>query len=293
MEDSTASRLEDSAASRLVVDLTTRPPDKQLKSDDTKLVNSPITSMDHNPSIGTVTNENKMKKKLDFSDGTIPTSSPSVSTADGTVENTAAANIKLVETLLNTSTCNVLEVSSDNEFNVLCMGTSGSHDWPFNPITESSREELGPLVQITKFGPYPNYVTGGRCKQGKIPVRERIRGDGNCYFHCISFILSGAEDFYPEVRKAICDFIEVFDTDLSPFLNEGEGKKYIQDSGMRNNTIWATEMEILARAKIMRCDVFTFHNYEWQRFPYKGKLSHDAFYIDHRVGNHYDVVLQP
>ena len=62
---------------------------------------------------------------------------------------------------------------------------------------------------------------------------------------------------------------------------------------MRNNTIWATEMEILATAKIMQCDVFTFHNYEWQRFPYKGELSHDAFYIDHRAGNHYNVVLQP
>ena len=156
---------------------------------------------------------------------TTPKSSLSVSTADGTVENTATANIKLVETLLNTSTCDVLEVSSDDEFNVICLGTSGSRDWPFNPITENSREELGPLVHITKFGPYPNYVTGGRCKQGKIPARERIRDDGNCYICCISFILSGAEDFYPEVRKAICDFIEVFDTDLSPFLNEGEGKK--------------------------------------------------------------------
>ena len=227
MEDSTASGLEDSAASSPVVDLTIRPPDKWLKSDDTKPVNSPLTNTDHNPSISTVTNENKTKKKLDFSDGTTLTSSLSVSTADGTAGNTAAANIKLVETLLNTSTCNVLEVSSDDKFNVICLGTSGSHDWPFNPITESSREELGLLVQITKFGSYPNDVTGGRCKQGKILVRERIRGDGNCYFCCISFILSGAEDFYPEVRKAICDFIEVFDRDLSPFLNEGEGKKYI------------------------------------------------------------------
>ena len=119
-------------------------------------------------------------------------------------------------------------------------------------------------------------------------------GDGNCYFRCISFILSGTEEFHPEVRKAICDFIEVFDADLSPFLMKGQGKKYIEDSGMRKNAVWATETEILATAKIIRCDVFTFHNYEWQRFPYKSETSLDAFYIDHRAGIHYDVVvLQP
>ena len=90
-------------------------------------------------------------------------------------------------------------------------------------------------------------------------MRERIMGDGNYYFRYISFILSGTEEFHPEVRKAICDFIEVFDVDLSPFLMKGQGKKYIQDSGMRKNAVWATETEVLATAKIMQCDVFMFH----------------------------------
>ena len=160
--------------------------------------------------------------------------------------------VKFVEDFLDTSTCNVLEVSSDDEFNVVCLGTASSCDWPFNPITESSREELGPLVQITKFGPsYSSYVTGGKYVQGKIPMRERIMGDGNSYFRCTSFILSGTEEFHPEVRKAICDFIEVFDADLNPFLMKGQGKKYIEDSGMRKNAVLATETEILATAKIM------------------------------------------
>ena len=104
-----------------------------------------------------------MKKKLDFSDAEVLTCSLTVSTGDSTGDNACLSEVKFVEDFLDISTCNVLEVSSDNEFNVVCLGTASSHDWPFNPITESSREELGPLVQITKFGPYPNYVTGGKC----------------------------------------------------------------------------------------------------------------------------------
>lgn len=90
---------------------------------------------------------------------------------------------------------------------------------------------------------------GGRCVQGKVPVRKRIRADGNYYFRCISYILSGTEDFHPEVRKVVCDFTEVFDADLVLFLSAGKGKKYIHDRNMCTVMIWATEMEILTTAK--------------------------------------------
>ena len=127
-----------------------------------------------------------------------------------------------MEDFLDTSTCNVLEVSSDDEFNVVCLGTASSHDWPFNPIIESLREELYRLQSLDLV----QLCNRRKCVQGKIPMRERIMGDGNYYFRCIPFILSGTEEFHPEVRKAICDFIEVFDADLSPFLMKGQGKKY-------------------------------------------------------------------
>ena len=51
------------------------------------------------------------------------------------------------------------------------------------------------------------------------------------------------------------------------------------------------ETEILATAKIIRRDVFTFHKGKWERFPYKHKLSRDAMYTDNRAGRHFDMVL--
>ena len=53
-----------------------------------------------------------------------PSASLSVSTGNGTADN----EMKFVEDLLHTSTCNVLEVSSDDEFSVACLGTASSCD---------------------------------------------------------------------------------------------------------------------------------------------------------------------
>ena len=124
-------------------------------------------------------------------------------------------------------------------------------------------------------------------------VINPIYGDGNCYFRVISYILCGMEKFHLEVRKAVCDFIKVFDGDLKPFLRRGEGEPYIKQSNMKKSGTWATETEILATAKIMKRDVFTFTNSKWQRFSYKHELSWDAFYIDNRGGSHFDVILKP
>ena len=125
-------------------------------------------------------------------------------------------------------------LSSDDEFSMLCVKERGPSNWPFSPITNASRQELGPLVQITQFYAYPEYVLSGQCVQGKDPeVINPIYGDGNCYFRAISYILCGVEKFHLEVRKAVCDFIKVFDGDLKPFLRRGEGEHYIKQSNMK------------------------------------------------------------
>ena len=115
---------------------------------------------------------------------------------------------------------------------------------------------------------------GGKCIQDKEPTNvKHIKGDSNCYFRPISFILSSTEDFHADVSREVCNFIEIFDGDLGLFLKSGQGKEYLCTSDMYQNTVWAMETEILATAKIMRRDVFTFHRRKWERFPYKHELS--------------------
>ena len=68
----------------------------------------------------------------------------------------------------------------DDEFKVEVWSVSQAHKWPFQPLFDTSRQELGPLMQITSFGEYPKYAVGEIRTQGKAPMVHQIRGDGNC-----------------------------------------------------------------------------------------------------------------
>ena len=48
---------------------------------------------------------------------------------------------------------------------------------------------------------------------------------------------------------------------------------------------WASEIEILATAKILHRELFTYHNFKWLRYPYKQELSVDALYLDNHSGS--------
>ena len=182
---------------------------------------------------------------------------------------------------------------SNNELQIIGEKIDTFH---FNPLTRSSREEVGPLVQITKFIDIP-FTHIGKELRGFLRFREIMEGDGSCYFRAISFAISGKQDYYRQVRETICDYIENFPGRLNAVLNTDHGvqsgREYIKKSEMRKDTTWATEIEILATAKCFRHDVFTFYNYKWQRYSYVKSLSHDAIYLDNRAGNHFDVVLTP
>ena len=87
--------------------------------------------------------------------------------------------------------------SSDNELQI--VGKT-KHTFHFQPLTRSSREEVGPLVQITKFQDIP--FTGiGQNLRGLPRRRELMKGDGSCYFRAISVAISGKQDYYEDVRK--------------------------------------------------------------------------------------------
>ena len=73
------------------------------------------------------------------------------------------------------------------------------------------------------------------------------------------------KDYYQDVRKAICQYIENFTGKLNAVLKNvhdvKSGCEYIEKSGMCKNTTWATEIEILATTKCFRHDIFTYYNY--------------------------------
>ena len=107
----------------------------------------------------------------------------------------------------------------------------------------------------------------------KHPISVKIKGDENCYFRAISYSICGEEIYHADIRNAVCDFIFTFDADLKPFLVKGKGKEYVLKSNMRRHGIWASEIKILATAKILCWDVFTYHNFKWLRYAHISRNS--------------------
>ena len=82
--------------------------------------------------------------------------------------------------------------------------------WPsviiFNPLNRILREEVGPLLRVTRFQNIGFWNIGAKLK-GPARGIKQIKGDGNCYFQAVSFALAGNEEWHNEIRSMICDYI--------------------------------------------------------------------------------------
>ena len=83
--------MEDRMATRQEMDV--RQPEKWFKLENTRVVDRLTASLTDSVSIGTVTNENKVTKKLDFSDAEASTCSLTVSTGDSTADNASHSEV--------------------------------------------------------------------------------------------------------------------------------------------------------------------------------------------------------
>ena len=141
-----------------------------------------------------------------------------------------------------------------------------------------------------------NYKLGGTA-QGLKPLDKIfvIRGDGNCYFRALSFILTGVETHHFAIWQAICDFIEVHYDDLNIFLEEYvDGEHYLCDKKMRQNGKWGTELEIIATATIAKRDAIVYNHTGYLRYqsPFTQAPSIECFFIDNRSGGHFNVIRE-
>ena len=78
--------------------------------------------------------------------------------------------------------------------------------------------------------------------EGSVPFVHaqtmKIMGDGNCLFLAISYAISNSEQYHAHVRREICNFIETYDKGLKPLMKKGQGKTFIEGSGMRQLGTW-------------------------------------------------------
>ena len=186
-------------------------------------------------------------------------------------------------------------ISDDDDFLVVETKVTPQQPVVFSPLTAETQVEVRPLLNIFRFStPKVQFLGRGRLLKPFVHAKTlKIAGDGNCLFQAISYGISNTEIYQDHVRREICNFKETYDKDLKPFIKKGQGKTYIEGSGMQQLGTWGTEVEIFAAAKIIHRDVYTYVRGTWQRFAYKAEKSTDAMFLDNRLGCHYNIVVGP
>jgi hypothetical protein len=104
-----------------------------------------------------------------------------------------------------------------------------------------------------------------------MPDTVSIKGDGNCLFRSLSFVICGDQDFHGNIRSGIVDFMRRSDEVLK-HSRSGECtiEQYLIDTQMDNDGVWGTEVEIFAAATMLRTPIYVFSlygaHYQWLRF---------------------------
>ncbi|XP_071855229.1 uncharacterized protein [Apostichopus japonicus] len=124
----------------------------------------------------------------------------------------------------------------------------------------------------------------------------RIVGDGNCFFRSLSFIITKSENNHHILRRLIVQSLQECDL---PSTSKSV-QDYMQTSHMSDDSVWATEVEIMTAAKVLQTDIYTYavsgSEWKWLRFPACGSLSERidtnkrAIYIQNTNRSHFDVV---
>jgi len=166
----------------------------------------------------------------------------------------------------------------------------------FNPIDRTERENLATALGL-KVEKSVYYTSSQELTQ---PRRiHKIKGDGNCYFRSISFILTGVENNHLIIRDRVVQHMHsaAIGQKLTDYLDKTV-TDYLSSSLMDRDGAWATDAEIISTANLLGCDINVYckvgEKLAWQRFPSQFTLSHStdaSLYLDNSSGDHYNVIL--
>ena len=213
---------------------------------------------------------------------------------------------------------------TDSELAITGVYTDNSH-FKYNPVDVEWQLRVCRLLGLGFCG--PNRITPGSQNAPLAnPVGfKNIRGDGNCMFRSLSFIITGSEDQHMHVRRAIIRHMRdignvLWESQISPLLNNlrsiGEVSvgnnqspnadhmaginQYIAATRMDHDKTWGSEVEIMVLAHLLDTAVYSYDTARgWNRYTpanVYGQFdvstrvnSQMAMYVRYNI-NHYDVV---
>uniref|UniRef100_A0A914WPE9 OTU domain-containing protein n=1 Tax=Plectus sambesii TaxID=2011161 RepID=A0A914WPE9_9BILA len=139
---------------------------------------------------------------------------------------------------------------------------------------------------------------------------RKIVADGNCLFRAFSFCLTGSEQHHLTVRRAICDYMELFSSVWQPLMGTHTIAKFLDRSvcisGIGRDH-WGTEIEILVFADMFNCMIYVYNNHnsarnikQYEGYGPRPRADRPATnnadlttFLLYNAHNHFEVVLSP
>ena len=193
-----------------------------------------------------------------------------------------------------------VEISQSDDSIVYLLEEEGRSLNIFSPeqlLTEIVRKEICQELELVFTDKEQHFTKSILEIDGTKLHCQHIKGDGNCFFRAVSYCVSGSEDNHEAIRQATCKHLlensSVFESlqrNVNMSMNE-----YMQMSHMNETGTWATEMEIIGVAALLKINVYTFTSGRWLLYSGKGvdsefENNRGSIYLHHLNGNHYNVI---
>ena len=185
------------------------------------------------------------------------TSPPSLQENSQNIDNDIAQNLRQKKNEFFSSMLSVCdEIGTQSENDVQVLGSVHTNDFIFNPLTVPVRKAICQRLDMPFQKADLKHENIGEKLFDRNPKVKTILGDGNCLFRGLAVAITGWETAHLAFRQLICEHI----SEVGTYMNI-DPHKYLKDSKMKSLKIYGTDVEIMAAAQIIGCDIYVYHTY--------------------------------
>ena len=127
------------------------------------------------------------------------------------------------------------------------------------------------------------------------------RRDGNCFYRCISYYITGSQEYHSTIRRKLVSHMLANHDVMKTLIHQSTTlQNYINTSKVQYDDTWATEVEIYAMANMLQTNIFTYTlsgtSWKWLKFSClvlrtsENTENSCALYLQNTNLNHFDVV---
>ena len=111
------------------------------------------------------------------------------------------------------------------------------------------------------------FVCCDKIYKGQPKQTHHIGGDGNCMFRSVSYVMTGSQEHYLEVRAKTLEHMETIAPLTLDHIRGRSGaamskcsslKEYIQYTNMDKQDTWGTEIEQLVLSHLLKTSIYTY-----------------------------------